>query len=227
MVTIRGGFETSSVDPTQQTKARKSRKTQNTATSPIILDPSAKGSAAIANDSAAIANDSAAQSPREPSGLPEPHSDRHEHANASVPDDTNGILNADVDAGGKTINAETHEDSATNVSGQDATNNFRAINVAEIIPLSSIEPPLRPSIPGDISRRSNKRGLTLGESPHLSNAQRPAKLRKTERHLVPKKSKSSLQPKRSARNHVTASSVCDGKWLSFPTTSNHRLIIFI
>ena len=222
MVTIRSKFDTSSVDPNQR-KPRKVGKTPNTATSPMILDPSANSS------TAAIANDSAAQSSREPLGLPEPHSNGHEHANASEPGNANRILDTDVDADGETINEETHvaEDSATNVSGQDATNNFRAINVAEIIPLGSTEPPLRPSIPGDISRRSKKQGLTLGESPHLSNAQRPAKLQKTKRHPVPKKSKSLPQRKRSATNHVTAFGVCDGKWLSLPTTSNHRLIIFI
>ena len=127
MVTIRGGFETSSVDPKQRTKPRKFRKTENTAISPMILDPSTKGS------TAAIANDSAAQSSREPPGLPEPHSDGHEHANASEPDDANGILDADVDADGETINAETYVvgDSATNVSGHDATNSWSAINVAK------------------------------------------------------------------------------------------------
>ena len=146
----------------------------------MILDPSANGS------TAAIANDSAAQSSREPLGLPEPHSNGHEHANASEPDNANRILDTDVDADGETINAETHvvEDSVTNVSGQDATNNFSAINVAKIIPLGSTEPPLRPSVPGDISCSSKKQGLTLGKSPHLSKAQRPAKLQKTKRHPV-------------------------------------------
>ena len=47
------------------------------------------------------------------------------------------------------------------------------------------------------------------------------------RHPVSKKSKSLLKPKRSATNHVTASGDSAGKWLSFPTTSDHRLIIFI
>jgi hypothetical protein len=143
----------------------------------MILDPSANGS------TAAIANDSAAQSSREPPGLQEPRSDGHEHTNASEPDDANQILDADVDADGETINEETHvvEDSATNVSGQDATNSWSAINVAEIIPLGSTEPSLKPSAPGDISCNPEKQGLTPHDSPHLSKAQPPAKLRKTDR----------------------------------------------
>jgi hypothetical protein len=76
----------------QQTKPRKYRKTDNTATSPIILDPSFKGS------TAAIANDLVAQSSQEPPGLPELHSDRHEHTNASKPDNVNRILDAEVNA---------------------------------------------------------------------------------------------------------------------------------
>jgi hypothetical protein len=53
MVTIRKGFRkgfnTSLVDPNQQ-KPRKGQKTQNTVTSPMTLDPFAKGLVAIAND---------------------------------------------------------------------------------------------------------------------------------------------------------------------------------
>jgi hypothetical protein len=101
MVTTRGGSKPSSTDPTQQTKPRKFRKTYNTVTSPMILKPSAKGF------TAAIANDLAAQSSREPLGLLEPRSDGHEHANAFKPDNANGILDAEVDVDGKTINTET------------------------------------------------------------------------------------------------------------------------
>jgi hypothetical protein len=175
MVTTRGGSKPSA-DPIQRTKPRKFRKTDNTATSPMILDPSAQGS------TAAIANDSTAQSSRELQGLPEPHSDGHEHANASDPNNSNEILDADVDADGKTINAETHgvEDSATNVSGQDATNRWSAINVAKIIPLGSTEPSLRPGVSADVSCSSKKQGLTPSDGPHLSKAQRPAKLWKTD-----------------------------------------------
>jgi hypothetical protein len=196
----------------------------------MMLDPSAEGS------TEAIADDSAAQSSREPLGLPELHSNGHEHANASKPGNANGILDADVDADGETINEETHvaEDSVINVSGQNTTNSWSAINVAEVISLTSPEPSLGPSSPGDISQ-SSKQGLALGKSRHLSKAQRPTKLRKTNstkdgssgRYRVSKKSKSLLRHKLSATNHVTASGVCDGKWLSFPTTSNYRLIIFI
>jgi hypothetical protein len=65
----------------------------------------------------------------------------HERANVGEPNDANGILDADVDADGETINAETHvvEDSAAGVSGQDTTNSWSAINVAEVIPLGSTE----------------------------------------------------------------------------------------
>jgi hypothetical protein len=229
MVTTRGQLDTSSVDPNQGRKPRKVQKTQNTATSPMMLDSSAKGSMV------AIANHSAAQSSRETPGLPEPQSDGHEHANPFEPGDANGILDTDVDADGETINAETHvaEDPVANVSGQITTDSWSAINVAKVISLSSPEPSLSSS-PGDISHSSEKQGLALGKSQHLSKAQRPAKLRKTNstkdgssgRYRVSKKSKS-FQPKRPATNHVTTSNVCDGKWLSFPTTSNHRLIIFI
>lgn len=127
---------------------------------------------------AAIANDSAAP---EPPGLPEPHSDGHEHANTSGPDNANGILDAEVDADGKTINAETHvvEESATNVSGQDATKTWGAINDAETIPPGSVEPSLGPIVPGDVSCSSVKQGLTPSGGPHLSKAQRPAKRQKT------------------------------------------------
>lgn len=65
----------------------------------------------------------------------------HKRANVGEPNDANGILDADVDADSETINAETHgvEDSTTNVSGQDTTNSWSAINVAEVIPLGSTE----------------------------------------------------------------------------------------
>jgi hypothetical protein len=164
MVTIRSrrGFDTSSVDPNKR-KPQKVRKTQNTATSPVILG-------------------SAAQSSRESPGLPEQQSDGHERENSGEPNDANGILDADADADGETINAETHvvEDSVSNVSGQDTTNSWSEINVAEVIPLGSTEPSLRPSAPGDISYSSEKQGLTPNDSPDLSKAQRPAKLRKTD-----------------------------------------------
>jgi len=173
MVTIRGGFETSSVDPNQRTKPLKVRKTQNTATSPMILDPSAKDS------TAAIANDPAAQSSQESPGLPEQQSNEHERENSGEPNDANGILDADVDADGEIINAETHvlEDSATHVSGQDAMKSWSTVNVT--IPLGSTEPPPGPGIPRDISHSSKKRDLALSKSRHLSKAPRPAKLRKT------------------------------------------------
>jgi hypothetical protein len=192
MVTIRKGFrkgfDTSLVDPNRR-KPRKGRKTQNTATSPMTLDPSAKGLVAIANDSVA-------QSSREPLGLPESHSDRHEHANKGEPNHLNGILEADVNADGETINAETYvvKDSATNVSGQDATNSFSAINVAKTIPLGSTKPPLRLSVPKDISHSSKKGGLALlSESRHLSKARRRPKLQKT---TSTKDGSSVMHPKR-------------------------------
>jgi hypothetical protein len=174
MVTTRRRLDTSLVDPNRR-KPRKFRKTQNTATSPIILGPSAKGS------TAAIANDPAAQSSRESPGLPEQQSNGHERENSGKPNDANGILDADVDIDGETINAETRvvEDSVKNVSGQDTTNSWSAINVAKVIPLGSTEPPLRPGVPGDISHSSKKGGLALGQSRHLSKAQRPKKLWKT------------------------------------------------
>jgi hypothetical protein len=242
MVTIRSrrGFDTSSVDPNKR-KPRKVRKTQNTATSPVIFDGSA------------------AQSSRESPGLPEQQSDGHDRENSGEPNDANGILDAGADADDETINAETHvvEDSVSNVSGQDATDRWSEINVAEIIPLGSTEPSLRPSVSADVSCSSEKQGLTPSDGPHLSRAQRPAKLRKTDstkdgnsvmhapkageiqiksyrqvliildstpaslslssgRYRVSKKAKSLLQPKRSATNHVTTSGGSSGKWLSFP-----------
>jgi hypothetical protein len=142
----------------------------------MILDLSAKGS------TAAIANDSAAQSSQEPPGLLEPHSDRHEHTNVSKPDNVNRILNTDVDTDSETINTETHEieDSATNVSRQDTTDRWSTINVAEIIPLGSTEPSLRPGVSADVSYSSEKQSLNPSDGPHLSKAQRPAKLWKTD-----------------------------------------------
>jgi hypothetical protein len=185
---FRKGFDTSLVDPNQR-KPRKSRKTQNTATSPMTLDPFAKGSVAIANDSVA-------QSSQELLGLPESHFNRHEHANEGKLNHLNGILEADVDADSETINAKTYvvEDSVTNVSKQDATNSFSVINVAKTIPLGSTKPSLRLSVPKDILHSSKKGGLALlSKSRHLSKAQRRPKLQKT---TSTKDSSSVMHPKR-------------------------------
>jgi hypothetical protein len=175
IVTTRRGSKPSSADLTQQTKLQRFPKTDNTAISPIIVDLSPKGS------TAAIANDSAAQSSPEPPGLPEPHSDRHEHANISEPDNTNRILDTEVDADSKTINTETYiiEESATNVSRQDTTQTWSTINDTEAIPPGSAEPSLGSIVPGDVSCSSVKQGLTPSSSLYLSKAQLPANRQKT------------------------------------------------
>jgi hypothetical protein len=89
----------------------------------MILDPSAKGS------TAAIANDSAAQSSRESPGLPEQQSDGHESENSGEPNDANRIPDADADADGETINAETYvvEDSEGKCLSFPTTSNHRLI----------------------------------------------------------------------------------------------------